>query len=188
MQLSIGPFRYDVRLIAGYIDHEGQRCLGLCDNGRQQLLISDQTPRDQQIQVLCHEYMEAWVYHFAGEQPTKEDYCDLMGLAMTQLVTQFTGHATENATHDSAAHDDPADPLQDALQSLRRAIETTRANRAEDTIDATPEAETAKAGHEPLPDQPPLALPREQIVPARPGVSRPWHLRIYDPADLPSDP
>ena len=43
----------------------------------------------QQIQIICHEYMEAWLYHFGQPEPDKEAYCDLFGMAMAQFVMDF---------------------------------------------------------------------------------------------------
>jgi hypothetical protein len=64
MTLRVGPYLYRVRYVEGYIDHEGQPCLGLCDNQAQVIYVSDQVSAAEQIQTLCHEYMEAWIYHF----------------------------------------------------------------------------------------------------------------------------
>lgn len=89
MEFRVGPYLYTVRQVAGYIDHQGEPCLGLCDNEKHEMLISDQASAAQQIQVVCHEYMEAWVYHFGANLTDKEDYCDLFGLAMAQFVMDF---------------------------------------------------------------------------------------------------
>ena len=69
----------------------GKKLLGLCDNERHELLISDQASTAQQIQTVCHEYLEAWIYHFGQKlnDQDKEIYCDLFGLAMTQFVLDF---------------------------------------------------------------------------------------------------
>lgn len=90
MILRVGPFLYRVRFVDGYIDHEGERCLGLCDNDAHELLVSTVVSEAQQIQVISHEYMEAWLYHFGANVRDKEDYCDLFGMAMTQFVLDLT--------------------------------------------------------------------------------------------------
>ena len=89
MRFCVGPYVYSVRQVRGYIVHEGENCLGLCDNEKHEMLISDQASPAQQIQVACHEYMEAWVFHFGANLKDKEDYCDLFGLAMTQFLMDF---------------------------------------------------------------------------------------------------
>ncbi|MCC6680381.1 MAG: hypothetical protein IT445_05710 [Phycisphaeraceae bacterium] len=89
LTVRVGPLDYDVALVTEYIRHEGEDCLGLCDNEKQQLLISDRASPAQRVAVFCHEYMEAWLYHFGGQEKDKEGYCDLFGLAMTQFVQQF---------------------------------------------------------------------------------------------------
>jgi len=89
MHVSVGPLVYSVHLVAGYVRHEGEDCLGLCDNEAQRLYVSDRTTAAQRVAVFCHEYMEAWLYHFGGEEKSKEGYCDVFGLAMTQFVQQF---------------------------------------------------------------------------------------------------
>ncbi|MFA9477612.1 hypothetical protein ACERK3_04815 [Phycisphaerales bacterium AB-hyl4] len=58
MILRVGPFLYRVRFVDGYIDHEGEPCLGLCDNDAHELLVSTTVNEAQQIQVICLEYME----------------------------------------------------------------------------------------------------------------------------------
>ncbi|MEM1027367.1 MAG: hypothetical protein AAGJ38_04725 [Planctomycetota bacterium] len=86
MHLRVGPFVYRVEKVAGYVQHDGEDCLGLCDNDEHVLWLSERCSTAQQIQVLCHEYMEAWLYHFGQGVSDKEDWCDLFGLAMTQFV------------------------------------------------------------------------------------------------------
>ncbi|MEX0653111.1 MAG: hypothetical protein WD534_14375 [Phycisphaeraceae bacterium] len=115
MILRVGPFLYRVRFVDGYIDHEGEKCLGLCDNDAHELLVSTVVSEAQQIQVISHEYMEAWLYHFGASVTDKEDYCDLFGMAMTQFVLDltrqlriFAGEAAEGAVEADA---DPADAL-----------------------------------------------------------------------------
>lgn len=92
MLFRVGPFVYRVEKVAGYVQHEGEDCLGLCDNDAHVLYVSQECSTAQQIQVLCHEYMEAWLYHFGqGVEAVgdKEQWCDLFGLAMTQFVTDL---------------------------------------------------------------------------------------------------
>ena len=86
MHLRVGPFIYRVEKVAGYVEFEGEDCLGLCDNDTQVLYVSQRCSTAQQIQVLCHEYMEAWIYNFGQGELDKEAWCDLFGLAMTQFV------------------------------------------------------------------------------------------------------
>jgi hypothetical protein len=174
MQLRVGPFIYQVRWVEDYIDYAGQRCLGLCDNEQHELIVSTQTGPMQQVQVLCHEYMEAWVYHFAGEKPTKEDYCDLFGLAMTQLVDDFAG-ATDAPADDQA----PAQ-AQTLAQHLTRfadqmhdaAHRDDQANDPRPNAEPSPEITRAVSVHNP---------DSEHTAPARPGSPRPWRVRIFEP-------
>jgi len=86
MNFRVGPYLYRLKLVDGYLYHEGEKCLGLCDNDRQLIWVSAQASETQQIQAACHEYMEAWIYHFGQGLHDKEDYCDLFGMAMTQFV------------------------------------------------------------------------------------------------------
>ena len=94
MRLKVGPYIYTVRLVEGAIEHEGDRCLGLCDNERHEILVADVATEVQQVQVICHEYMEAWIYHFAShlaDDDAKESFCDLFGVAMAQCMLDFIG-------------------------------------------------------------------------------------------------
>jgi hypothetical protein len=86
MNLRVGPFVYRVELVPGYIPFEGDDCLGLCDNEHHLILVSDRCSDAQRVQVLCHEYMEAWLYHFGQNLRDKEAWCDLFGLAMAGFV------------------------------------------------------------------------------------------------------
>lgn len=86
MNLRVGPFVYRVQFVEGLIEHEGRQCLGLCDNDAHVILVARHGNEAQQIQVVCHEYMEAWVYHFGQGMTDKEAMCDLFGMAMTQFT------------------------------------------------------------------------------------------------------
>lgn len=92
MNLRIGPYVYRVHQVTGYLMHEGRQCLGLCDNDRHEIFVSDVPSESQQVQVVCHEYMEAWLYHFGQDlvdDPAKEAWCDLFGMAMAQFAFDF---------------------------------------------------------------------------------------------------
>ncbi len=112
MLLKVGPFVYRVVLVAGYIEHDGEDCLGLCDNETHELFISDRCSTAQQVQVIAHEYMEAWIYHFGRDGMDKEAWCDLFGLAMTQFVLDLM----QTLRLDPAAW---AAGMQDATGNLR---------------------------------------------------------------------
>ncbi len=86
MDFKVGPYIYRVTMARGYLELDGQRCLGLCDHEQHALEVSDQCSPAQRVQVICHEYMEAWLYHFGHAGMDKEAYCDLFGLAMTQFA------------------------------------------------------------------------------------------------------
>jgi hypothetical protein len=66
------PFVYRVQVVEGYIRFEGDDCLGLCDNEAHEVLVSDHCYLAQQMQVICQEYMEAWIYHFGQGEMEKE--------------------------------------------------------------------------------------------------------------------
>ena len=88
MFVHVGPFRYRIRLVHGYIQHQGEDCFGLCDNLQQQILISDIPPERQRLQVFFHELMHAWWYHFDVDPNDQEAVVDLVGIAMTDFITQ----------------------------------------------------------------------------------------------------
>lgn len=119
MRLRVGPFVYRLVVVEGFIEHEGESCLGLCDNEAHELRVSSECSEAQQVQVICHEYMEAWLYHFGSDAMDKEAYCDLFGLAMTQFVLDLTrslrlaGPAVLEAL-DAAEPGRPSDPAHTA--------------------------------------------------------------------------
>jgi len=100
MILRVGPYLYRVNFIPDYVEHQGTQCLGLCDNDEQVITVSQRVSEAEQIQVLCHEYMEAWLYHFGRSTRDKEDYCDLFGMAMAQFVTDLTHQLKDWAQKD----------------------------------------------------------------------------------------
>ena len=112
MRFRVGPYIYKVELVHGYIEHEGERCLGLCDNETHVLQVSDVAAEAQQIQIICHEYMEAWIYHF-GEHlanlPAKEAFCDLFGMAMAQCMMDFVAQFRGNLSKHPARNESPKD-------------------------------------------------------------------------------
>ena len=85
MRFQVGPFTYSVRRVSGYIEFNGQRLLGLADHEQHELLISDRVNLTQQVQVLGHEIMEAWIYQH-GAPRDKESACDLFGTALTAFT------------------------------------------------------------------------------------------------------
>lgn len=91
MELHIGPYVYKVYLWRGLIDHEGQKCLGLCDHDQQCVLVSDTVSGDRRLQVLCHEAWHAWRHHFGSQDSTLEGEADLVGLMMVQLMKDLEG-------------------------------------------------------------------------------------------------
>lgn len=145
MTLRVGPYLYRVRYVEGYIEHEGHACLGLCDNEAHVIHISNQMTEAEQIQTLCHEYMEAWIHHFGqGLRPSeadhadaasgdlaaderKEAWCDLFGLAMTQFlvdwmhqVRRFADQAEQSGTARPGSRAAGRDPLHERSASAPR--------------------------------------------------------------------
>lgn len=110
MILRVGPYLYRVNFIPDYVEHQGTQCLGLCDNDEQVITVSQRVSEAEQIQVLCHEYMEAWLYHFGRSTRDKEDYCDLFGMAMAQFISDLTHQLRVLA-----------DPPQDPVAAKQRA-------------------------------------------------------------------
>ena len=117
MLLRVGPFVYRVEKVAGYIRFDGEECLGLCDNEAQVLYVSRRCSTAQQIQVLCHEYMEAWIYNFGQGELDKEAWCDLFGLAMTQFVMDLMQSLREQGA--SLWDDATAEPGGDAGRDVK---------------------------------------------------------------------
>ncbi|MFA9477611.1 hypothetical protein ACERK3_04810 [Phycisphaerales bacterium AB-hyl4] len=143
MILRVGPFLYRVRFVDSYIEHEGEKCLGLCDNDAHELLVSTVVTEAQQIQVISHEYMEAWLFHFGENVADKEDYCDLFGMAMTQFVLDLTRQLQQPATQDTP--DASADALRHCLD---QAVHThTDADNASPTPTPTRHIATKLARH-----------------------------------------
>jgi hypothetical protein len=91
MDLHIGPLVYRVYLWPGFIQHEGEQCLGLCDHDRQYVLISDTVNDDRRMQVLCHEAWHTWRHHFASQCSTPEGEADLVGMMFVQLMKDLHG-------------------------------------------------------------------------------------------------
>lgn len=157
MLLKVGPFVYHVRLVAGFIRHEGEDCLGLCDNESHELFVSDRCSPAQQVQVICHEYMEAWIYHFGQDGMDKEAWCDLFGLAMTQFVIdlmqtlRMDGKAwLQDVVEMPPPGTTPPPPPEDrpprATRGRRPAVSVVRATQLHRTADADAADGTDKLG------------------------------------------
>jgi hypothetical protein len=179
MQLRVGPFIYRVRLVRGYIDHAGQSCLGLCDNERGQLLISDRAGPSQRLQILGHEYMEAWVYHFGGQNPGKEDYCDLLGLALTQLaagpadaMTSPASPAAGSPTDAEASEGEGPPPSTSTFHAGAQALHHQLNDASGPTAAAAEGCEDEAGSLEPT---------AEHTTDPEPGQPRPWRVRVYEP-------
>jgi len=174
MRFCVGPYDYSVRVVAGYIVHEGENCLGLCDNEKHEILISDQASPAQQIQVACHEYMEAWVYHFGANLVDKEDYCDLFGLAMTQFLMDFMRDIQPVLKPQAAAN---------VESFLREQLKLSPALPAENTAELTTPQHTSNQPTSPITTMPadkPFRVTRIYEPPAA-GSSEPWMLRVLSP-------
>jgi len=88
MQVSVGPLTYRVRLVRGYVFHDGEPCYGLCDHRRRLILISDVLDEVQRVQVFCHELLHAWWRHCPGRIDDEESVAELVGLAMTRFIME----------------------------------------------------------------------------------------------------
>lgn len=203
MNLRVGPYLYRVRFVHGYIEHEGQPCLGLCDNDQHELLISDQISEAQQIQVIGHEYMEAWLYHFGQNLKDKEDYCDLFGIAMAQLVMDLVHQMRLDASEllKPPANADAKSPPPPEITTPPEATASPKTAASPQAATpagiATPSAATASPlAASAAPAQSPQAGPVppaalavrmiERYEPGESGTGRRWRLRILEP--LTTDP
>lgn len=180
MHLHVGPFVYQVKTVSGYITYQGQRCLGLCDNDRHELLISDQSSSAQQIQVICHEYMEAWLYHFAQSSLDKEAYCDLFGLAMTQFLIDLAQSLDEAALPD---HRSLFGHIAALARGVRQASSYSPAkpHRAVAPKRQSPGGKRGTHGTDQRSAVTAFKV-TDYVEPARPGSARPWHIRVFEPS------
>lgn len=162
MFVNVGPFRYKVVLVHGHIDHEGEDCLGLCDNIRQKILISDIPPERQRLQVFFHELMHAWWYHFDVNPADQEAVVDLVGIAMTDFVLQALKKLDR-------------EELERALMPTRNltADQPARSDTAPKTARPTPSATTAAS---------PEAEPEQPIHCTTTIEQSGWRMRLYEPA------
>ena len=149
MHIHVGPFRYRVRLVHGHIEHEGEPCFGLCDNVRQEIRISDVLPERQRLQVFFHELMHAWWYHFDVDPTDQEAVVDLVGVAMTDFVTQALRQLEPEQPLADAEPADPT-PLQRALApttALEDAQPTSRPKRVPPTAQRSDPRDAPAAQH-----------------------------------------
>jgi hypothetical protein len=187
MNFRVGPYLYRVRSVEGYIEHEGESCLGLCDNERHELLISDQASETQQVQVLCHEYIEAWLYHFGQKLPRlkeqdKEAYCDLFGLAMTQFVLDLM-HTLRVEGKGAREAEDP-----DEVVARGRAGDLMPASAGGPGQVGPGEREDEQghracddaAGSQVVGEGPVHVRMTEHVQPGEPGSRKAWRLRIFE--------
>ncbi len=161
MKVNVGPFEYRIRLVHGYVRHEGQDCLGLCDNVRQEILLSDVPPENQRLQVFFHELMHAWWYHFGPDAGDEEAIADLVGIAMTDFLLQARRTLTD--TRVLVADDRPlgAEGASREDQAVEAAAGPGTPARFRGSADA---------------DRPP-----DRLMPAIAFAEAGWSVRIYGP-------
>jgi hypothetical protein len=175
MRLRVGPFVYEVRWVEGPLEHDGRPCLGLCDNEQHILWVAGVGSHAQQVQVLLHEYCEAWVYQFgeglADDPEKKERWCDLFGLAMTQFVTDLM--ATLRLEGWPIPPPEPAASLAESGPSARSpaAIQTKTASAAARTAVYEPPAPPPRTAPRPADDAP--------TKPAEADVAQ-WRAHVLD--------
>lgn len=88
MQVQVGPWEYQVKLVRGYVQYQGEPCFGLCDHLKRQILIADVLDRGQRLHVLVHELVHAWWHYCPGNVADEEAVADLVALAMSRLLMQ----------------------------------------------------------------------------------------------------
>ena len=183
MMLRVGPYLYRVEPVHGYINHQGKKCLGLCDNDRHVLLVSDVATEAQQVQVICHEYIEAWLHHFGREfkrLPGKEALCDLFGLAMTQFALDFIHEMRHHSQPPDPAPPPPTDlaPMPTAIAAVPRAPQRP--------LETTAAPAFAKLGGDGLHAQRRYAEASTSrgdahIDPLDDGTDTQWHVTVFEP-------
>jgi hypothetical protein len=161
MNVNVGPFEYRIRLVHGYVQHEGQACLGLCDNVRQEILLSDVPPEAQRLQVFFHELMHAWWYHFGPDAGDEEAIADLVGIAMTDFLLQ----ARRALTDVSGLVNDDRPLGAEGNSREHQAVATATGPGTSTGLRGTVEA----------------ALPSDRLTPAIAFAEAGWSVRIYGP-------
>ncbi|MEX2673222.1 MAG: hypothetical protein WD294_14050 [Phycisphaeraceae bacterium] len=171
MWVQVGPFPYRVKLVHGHIMHQGEPCFGLCDNLQQEILISDIPPERQRLQVFFHELMHAWWYHFDVDAGDQEAVVDLVGIAMTDFVTQ------------SLRKLDRAE-LQRALTPTLDL--TTQPDDRSERQPTTARAKPARPTADRHPEKPPDPTPLNERVQCAGTVERNgWRVALYEPGRPP---
>jgi len=111
MHFNVGNLSYSVVLVRGYIRYEDRLCLGLSDFDTQTVYISDVPEPVARLQTLIHEVMECWIHH-CGLPAEKEQVCDFVGTAMSQIIVPLIGNAsTLQAILGRGAKVDPREPI-----------------------------------------------------------------------------
>ncbi len=185
MMMRVGPYLYRVKRVEGYIWHEGHRCLGLCDNDQHELLVSDVPSQAQQVQVICHEYIEAWLYHFGGalnEHVAKEAMCDLFGMAMAQFAMDYMHQMRQWGNTDQSQ----SQSLETLVSGDMWVNQSTENKWAKDR-EAARQSEYKKADEckdstpWPLDPSEPVAMNMQEQVEQIEKNEPAWRVRIYEP-------
>lgn len=193
MILRIGPFLYRVHFVEDTIYHEGERCLGLCDNEKHEIHVATQMSFAQQVQVICHEYMEAWVYHFGQPRWANATPPTPSPVSHTPIQEPEDGSSEAQPTGAQLVLEKEAccdlfglAMTQFVMDLIRQLDEFGREAQAMPT-DAAPPGRSAASGaapHQPSPDSPPQTGPHQRIAPKLADAAARAGLRVsrmYEP-------
>lgn len=90
LHVPVGPLVYELHLVQGLIDHDGDQVHGLCDPAQLRILISDQQSPERRVVTFWHELAHAWEFELdvrADEMSgfSGESLANLVALAMARI-------------------------------------------------------------------------------------------------------
>jgi len=124
MLIRVGPYRYRVELVNGYVEHEQTLWLAVTDHQRHLIRVSDRVADEDRLRVMLSELMQAWWNAYDSAETSETTVIDAMVSGMVDLLDQLAPRLSGKAM--------PAgvDQIIEALATTSPKAEPTTTGRA----------------------------------------------------------
>ena len=96
MIFQVGAYRYQAGISADTLTHHGTEVMGLCQESKREIAISNKLPRKSRLAVLLHELFHGWIFA-TGEPQDVEGWCDLGASVCEAAIRDLSSQGGEQA-------------------------------------------------------------------------------------------